>query len=140
MLQKSILLLYRARQLIEYRRWSFAKCRSFSLTGKNRFFMGKMKYGILDAFSGTIGRVVGAFWRGVAVMRSKAHSRKNANTPKRQEQKAKSEFSDFQGLSIRNFKYMRTFAEAYPHFPTVQDPLAQITDKLLQRNQLHRSI
>ena len=42
--------------------------------------MGKMKNGILDAFSGTIGRVVGTSWRGVAVMRSKAHSRKNANS------------------------------------------------------------
>ena len=41
--------------------------------------MGKMKNGILDAFSGTIGKVVGTSWRGVAVMRSKAHSRKNAN-------------------------------------------------------------
>jgi hypothetical protein len=51
--------------------------------------MGKMKNGILDAFSGTIGKVVGTSWRGVAVMRSKAHSRKNANTPKQQEQKAK---------------------------------------------------
>jgi hypothetical protein len=51
--------------------------------------MGKMKNGILDAFSGTIGRVVGTSWRGVAVMRSKAHARKNANTPKQQEQKAK---------------------------------------------------
>ena len=50
--------------------------------------MGKMKNGILDAFSGTIGRVVGTSWRGVAVMRSKAHSRKNANKPKQQEQKA----------------------------------------------------
>jgi hypothetical protein len=51
--------------------------------------MGKMKNGILDAFSGTIGRVVGTFWRGVAVKRSKAHARKNTNTPKQQEQKAK---------------------------------------------------
>ena len=51
--------------------------------------MSKMKNGILDAFSGTIGRVVGTSWRGVAVIRSKAHSRKNANSPKQQEQKAK---------------------------------------------------
>ncbi|MBO9203266.1 hypothetical protein J7I42_23450 [Niastella sp. MAH-29] len=48
-----------------------------------------MKNGILDAFSGTIGRVVGTSWRGLAVMRSKAHSRRNANTPKQEEQKAK---------------------------------------------------
>jgi predicted nuclease of restriction endonuclease-like (RecB) superfamily len=38
------------------------------------------------------------------------------------------EFPGMQGLSIRNFKYMRTFAEAYPHFPNVQAPLAQTTD------------
>ncbi|OQP47831.1 DUF6266 family protein [Niastella populi] len=51
--------------------------------------MGKMKNGILDAFSGTIGRVVGTLWRGVVIMRSKAHSLKKADTPKQQEQKAK---------------------------------------------------
>lgn len=51
--------------------------------------MGKMKNGILDSFSGTIGKVVGSSWRGVQVMRSKAHSRRNANTPKQEEQKAK---------------------------------------------------
>ena len=51
--------------------------------------MGKMKNGILDAFSGTIGKVVGSSWRGVPVMRSKAHSRRNSNTPKQEEQKAR---------------------------------------------------
>jgi hypothetical protein len=40
----------------------------FFINTYNRFFMGKMKSGILDAFSGTIGRVVGTSWRGVAVM------------------------------------------------------------------------
>ena len=51
--------------------------------------MGKMKNGILDAFSGTVGKVVGSSWRGVQVMRSKSHARRNANTPKQEEQKAK---------------------------------------------------
>ncbi len=36
----------------------------------------------------------------------------------------KSEFPDMKGLSIRNFKYMRAFAEAYPQF--VQQAAAQI--------------
>ena len=40
----------------------------------------------------------------------------------------KFEFPDFQGLSVRNFKYMRAFAETYPHFPNVQEPLAQIAE------------
>lgn len=40
----------------------------------------------------------------------------------------KSEFPDFQGLSIRNFKYMRAFAEAYPDFPNVKKVHAPITE------------
>ena len=28
------------------------------------------------------------------------------------------------GFSVRNLKYMRVFAEAYPQFPIVQVPLA----------------
>lgn len=38
----------------------------------------------------------------------------------------KSEFPDMQGLSVRNIKYMRAFAEAYPQFTIVQEPLAQL--------------
>lgn len=42
----------------------------------------------------------------------------------------KTEFPDFKGLSVRNLKYMKTFAEAYPEFG--QEQLAQIQnpDKL----------
>jgi len=42
----------------------------------------------------------------------------------------KSEFPDMKGISPRNLKYMRAFAEAYPQF--VQQPAAQI-DKIAQR-------
>jgi predicted nuclease of restriction endonuclease-like (RecB) superfamily len=38
----------------------------------------------------------------------------------------KSEFTDFQGLSVRNIKYMRSFAVAYPDFLKVQAPSAQL--------------
>jgi predicted nuclease of restriction endonuclease-like (RecB) superfamily len=38
----------------------------------------------------------------------------------------KNEFPDFKGLSVRNLKYMRAFAEAYPQFGLVQQPAAQI--------------
>lgn len=34
----------------------------------------------------------------------------------------KTEFSDMKGLSPRNVKYMRAFAEAYPFFPFLQPP------------------
>jgi predicted nuclease of restriction endonuclease-like (RecB) superfamily len=35
------------------------------------------------------------------------------------------EYPDSTGYSVRNLKYMRAFAEAYPDFPIVQVPLAQ---------------
>jgi len=39
----------------------------------------------------------------------------------------KDEFPDMKGLSVRNLKYMRAFAEAYPDGEFVQAALAQIT-------------
>ena len=38
----------------------------------------------------------------------------------------KSEFPDMKGLSARNIKYMRAFAEAYPNFVIVQPAVAQL--------------
>ena len=38
----------------------------------------------------------------------------------------RSEFIDFKGLSVRNLKYMRSFAEAYPNFLIVQQTAAQL--------------
>jgi predicted nuclease of restriction endonuclease-like (RecB) superfamily len=55
----------------------------------------------------------------------------------------KSEFPDMTGLSVRNLKYMRAFAESYPDAEFVQASLAQITwyhhitllDKVKDKNQ-----
>lgn len=44
----------------------------------------------------------------------------------------KHSFPDNTGFSVRNLKYMRTFAEAYPDFPIVQVPLAQSEEKFVQ--------
>lgn len=41
-------------------------------------------------------------------------------------------FPESKGFSVRNLKYMRAFAEAYPQFPFVQVPLAQSKDELMQ--------
>lgn len=38
-----------------------------------------------------------------------------------------------QGLSVRNFKYMKAFAEAYPHFPNMQASLSQSIEKNSQK-------
>lgn len=43
-----------------------------------------------------------------------------------------SNFPYSKGFSVRNLKYMRTFAEAYPQFPIVQVPLAQSTNDFMQ--------
>lgn len=41
-------------------------------------------------------------------------------------------FPDNSGFSVRNLKYMRAFAEAYPQFPIVQVPLAQSKNEFVQ--------
>lgn len=42
-------------------------------------------------------------------------------------QEIQNNFPDSTGFSVRNLKYMRSFAEIYPDYPIVQVPLAQIT-------------
>ena len=41
-------------------------------------------------------------------------------------------FPDNSGFSVRNLKYMRAFAKAYPQFPIVQVPLAHSKNKFVQ--------
>lgn len=41
-------------------------------------------------------------------------------------------FPESKGFSVRNLKYMRSFAEAYPLFPIVQVALAQSKDEFMQ--------
>jgi predicted nuclease of restriction endonuclease-like (RecB) superfamily len=41
-------------------------------------------------------------------------------------------FPENSGFSVRNLKYMRSFAEAYPQFPMVQVPLAQSKSEFVQ--------
>jgi len=41
-------------------------------------------------------------------------------------------FPDNSGFSVRNLKYMRAFAEAYPQFPMVQVPLAQSKNEFVK--------
>ena len=50
-------------------------------------------------------------------------------------------FSKNAGFSVRNLKYMRAFAGAYPQFPIVQVPLAQSPNQFVQvpLAQIHRN-
>lgn len=47
-------------------------------------------------------------------------------------QDLKNETENLKGFSVRNLKYMRSFAEAYPDFPIVQVPLAKTENPIVQ--------
>lgn len=51
--------------------------------------MATYKLGVLGAFSGKLGNVVGTFWKGQNVMRTVSASYTDANTPAQQEARAK---------------------------------------------------
>jgi hypothetical protein len=51
--------------------------------------MGHIKKGILGGFSGTIGNVVGANWKGIAYMRTRPQKIKNPRTPAQVEHRRK---------------------------------------------------
>ena len=55
--------------------------------------MGTIKQGVLGGFSGKVGTVVGASWKGTAYMRGQATHVKNPRTPKQIEQRTKMEFA-----------------------------------------------
>jgi predicted nuclease of restriction endonuclease-like (RecB) superfamily len=38
------------------------------------------------------------------------------------------EFPDMKGLSLRNLRYMKNFALAYPHFAVLQETVAKLQD------------
>lgn len=51
--------------------------------------MGKISQGILGGFSGKVGNVIGGNWKGIDYMRSKASQKRDANSEKQQNQRAK---------------------------------------------------
>ena len=55
--------------------------------------MGTIKQGVLGGFSGKVGTVIGASWKGTAYMRGQATHVKNPRTPKQIEQRMKMEFA-----------------------------------------------
>ncbi|MDX9883167.1 MAG: DUF6266 family protein [Prolixibacteraceae bacterium] len=51
--------------------------------------MGKISQGILGGFSGKVGNVIGGNWKGIDYMRSRTSQKKDANSIKQQNQRAK---------------------------------------------------
>ena len=51
--------------------------------------MGKINQGILGGFSGKVGTVIGAFWKGHNIMRALPRFHHDANTPEQQKQRNK---------------------------------------------------
>jgi len=53
----------------------------------------------------------------------------------------RSEFPGMKGLSVRSIKYMRAFAEAYPDFIIMQQPVAQLNSRSKSAaSLLHKSL
>ena len=83
--------------------------------------MGTIKQGILGGFSGKVGTVIGASWKGIAYMRSIAQSVKNPRSAKQVAHRAKfimlvdllKQFSDFIAISFKEYaKKMSEFNAA----------------------------
>jgi len=64
--------------------------REKKLSNFKKFFnMGKIKKGILGGFTGKVGTVVGAYWKGIAYMRSLAGSTRNPKSAKQTQHRLK---------------------------------------------------
>lgn len=73
--------------------------------------MGKINQGVLGGFSGKVGTVVGASWKGIAYMRSMAESVKNPKSEGQVEHRSKFKLlvkflAQFEGLFKTSFKSM----------------------------------
>ena len=68
------------------------------------------------------------YWEiGNTILQQQAQKGWGAKVIDRLSKDLRADFPDMKGLSVRNIKYMRAFAEAYPDFSFVQAPLAQIS-------------
>lgn len=73
--------------------------------------MGIIKKGILGGFSGKVGNVVGASWKGIDYIRSLPASVRNPRTPRQVKQRTK--FSLVQGFLTSMTPYIRTGFKNY---------------------------
>ena len=113
--------------------------------------MGKINKGILGGFTGKVGTVVGAFWKGIAYMRSLAGSIHNPKTIKQTKQRAKfallSQFlshilgfinvgfkSQAIGMTEANAAFIRNFDDViggdYPNYELLYDKMIVSTGNL----------
>jgi hypothetical protein len=69
--------------------WSFARQKVNPFIQIKIRTMGTIKQGVLGAFSGKVGTVIGSTWKGIAVMRGLPVGRRGNPTPSQIQQKAK---------------------------------------------------
>lgn len=99
----------------------------------------RIRYSRLKASVAVNREMVGVYWEiGNTILQQQKEEGWGAKVIERLMIDLRTEFPDMTGLSARNIKYMRSFAEAYPHFPILQDTLAKLElsgfqpDKLVQ--------
>ena len=74
-------------------------------------FMGIIKKGILGGFSGKVGNVVGASWKGIDYIRSLPSTVRNPRTPRQVKQRTK--FSLVQGFLTSMTPFIRNWFKNY---------------------------
>ena len=72
-------------------------------------------------------QLLSIYWEvGQTIIQQENEDGWGAKTIERLSVDLKTEFEDMKGLSVRNLRYMREFAKAYPHFSILQVPLAKL--------------
>ncbi len=86
----------------------------------------KIRYARLKATLAVNYELISVYWEiGNVILQQQEQEGWGTKVIERLASDLKLEFPDMKGLSLRNIKYMRAFAEAYPHFVVVQQSVAQ---------------
>ena len=72
-------------------------------------------------------QLLAIYWEvGQTIIQQENEEGWGAKTVERLSADLRAEFEDMKGLSVRNLRYMREFAKAYPHFSILQQPAAKL--------------
>ena len=72
-------------------------------------------------------QLLSIYWEvGQTIIQQENEDGWGAKTIERLSVDLKTEFEDMKGLSVRNLRYMREFAKAYPHFSILQPLVAKL--------------
>jgi predicted nuclease of restriction endonuclease-like (RecB) superfamily len=87
----------------------------------------KIRQARVKAILSVNAQLIQVYWEiGKVILEQQEHEGWGAKIIDKLAADLKAEFPDETGFSVRNLKYMRAFAEAYPTLPFTQGPLAAL--------------